>query len=53
MKPDSQVSVPYETASIIRDAFLPSNPNKMRKADPRVVQAAKDFIKAVQDAKLG
>lgn len=32
------------TALLVRQAFLPANPNKLRNARPDVVQAAKDFI---------
>lgn len=42
------VSIPIDVARLIRNVFLPHNPNKMRKATPEVVQAAKDFIAAVE-----
>ncbi len=44
---DDHVSVPHPTAQLVRLAFLPTNPTKMRNAAPEVVQAAKDFIAAV------
>jgi len=44
------VTIPLETARLIRGAFLPVNPNKLRGAAPEVVQAAKDFISAVDRA---
>jgi hypothetical protein len=40
----TEITVPLRVADIIRKAFLPRNPNKMRAADPEVVEAAKTFI---------
>lgn len=37
------VAIPLEVASIIDRVFLPRNPNKMRGADPAVVDAVKTF----------
>lgn len=33
-----------EQVRIIRNVFIPRNPNKMRGADPKVVEAARAFI---------
>jgi hypothetical protein len=44
------VTIPLEVAILIRNVFVPRNPNKMRNAAPAVVQAAKDFIQAVAAA---
>jgi hypothetical protein len=44
------VTVDFRTADLIRKAFVPRNPKKMRNAAPEVVQAAKDFIAAVEAA---
>lgn len=41
------VTIPADVALLIRRAFLPLNPNKMRKADPKVVTAAHQFIAAI------
>lgn len=38
------VLVPRKTMRLIRLAFLPANPNRMRAADPDVVAAAREFI---------
>ena len=43
-----EISVSPEMALLIRRAFLPANPNKMRNAAPEVVAAAKEFIRAVE-----
>lgn len=37
------VTIPLETAQTIDGAFLPSNPNRMRRPHPEVLEAAKDF----------
>ena len=52
MSDNDRVSSPLDltTAMLVRRAFLPLNPNKMRGADPGVVQAAKDFIAVVESA---
>lgn len=42
------VTIPLDVARLIRNAFLPVNPNKMRNAAPEVVAAAKAFIAAVE-----
>lgn len=47
-KKEPTVGTTLETARLIRNVFLPSNPNKMRKAAPEVVAAAKAFIAAVE-----
>ncbi|NUB07111.1 hypothetical protein FW320_13115 [Azospirillum sp. Vi22] len=44
------ITIPLSVAKIIDAAFLPGNPNKMRGAHPDVVQAAKDFKRAVNIA---
>ena len=41
------VSVDLRTAQLIRGAFLPTNPNKLRSAIPEVIAAAKTFIDAL------
>ena len=41
------VTIPATTALLIRQAFVPMNPNKMRNAHPDVVTAAHEFIAAV------
>lgn len=45
-----KVTVDLETAKLIRRAFLPVNPDKMRTAAPEVVDAARKFIDAVEAA---
>jgi hypothetical protein len=50
--PSKTVTIPLETAKLIRGAFLPANPNKLRAAAPEVVKAAKDFIAAVEQPTL-
>jgi hypothetical protein len=40
------VTLPADVAHLIRRAFLPLNPNKMRNAAPEVVAAAHQFIAA-------
>jgi hypothetical protein len=42
-----EIVVPYEIAKIIRNVFLPQNPNKLRGAHPDTVAAAKYFIDAL------
>lgn len=44
------ITIPLSIAIVIRSVFLPSNPNKMRKAHPDVVAAAKRFIRAVEES---
>lgn len=44
------VRLTLEMATLIRAAFLPHNPNKMRNADPHVVAAAWEFIRLVEEA---
>lgn len=44
------VEIDLETASTIRNAFVPRNPRKMRNCDERVRQAAIRFIEAVEQA---
>ena len=46
----SAILVDLDTAQLVRGAFLPKNPNKMRGAAPEVVGAAKKFIAAVEGA---
>ena len=46
------VIVDYHTAYLIRRAFLPSNPNKMRSAAPQVIEAARTFIEAVESSSM-
>ena len=41
------VTIPATTALLIRQVFVPINPNKMRNAHPDVVAAAHQFIAAV------
>lgn len=48
-RPTEAFSIPMRTAVLIRRAFLPTNPNKMRKAHPDVVVAALDFIQHVRE----
>lgn len=48
-----QVEIDLRTAQIIRSVFLPANPNKLRKAAPEVVSAAKNFIAAVNQTPSG
>lgn len=43
------ITIPLSIAIVIRSVFLPANPNKMRKAHPDVVAAAKRFIAAVNE----
>lgn len=38
------VCMPRRTAALVRNAFLPLNPNKLRAADPEVKEAARIFI---------
>jgi hypothetical protein len=47
---ETGVHLTLETATLIRAAFLPHNPNKMRNADPSVVEAAREFIRLVEEA---
>lgn len=44
------VTVDLDTAYLIAKVFCPANPNKMRKADPRVVAAAHEFKRATHEA---
>lgn len=44
------LTIPLETALLIRAAFLPRNPNKLRSAAPEVVAATKAFIAALEAA---
>lgn len=44
------VTIPLSVAILIRNVFVPRNPNKMRKAHPDVVSAAKRFIRAVEES---
>ena len=44
------VTIPLDVAVLVRNAFLPANPNKMRTASTETVDAAKAFISAVRDA---
>lgn len=44
------VVVPRDIAKLIRNVFLPTNPNKMRGAHPDTVAAAKAFIAVVESA---
>lgn len=46
---DTTITIPLRMAKTIRLAFLPNSPNKMRNAAPETVQAAKDFIDAVEN----
>ncbi len=41
--PAGEVRIPRDVATLIDQAFLPSNPSKMRSAAPEVVEAAKTF----------
>lgn len=51
--PSDTITIPRRTAELIRRAFLPTNPNKLRTAAPEVKQAAKDFIALVEGAQEG
>ena len=42
----SVILIPPEVASVINGAFLPTSPNKMRDAAPKVVSAAHDLERA-------
>lgn len=42
------VLIAWRTADLVRKAFLPRNPNKLRSACPEVVNAAHDFIHTAQ-----
>ena len=42
------VELTSEEASMVRRVFFPINPNKMRNADPRVVDLAKRMIKSLE-----
>jgi hypothetical protein len=44
------VMVSLETARLVRGAFLPSNPNKLRNGDDNLKAAAWEFIRAVEAA---
>lgn len=39
------VSIPYDVAALIRNVFLPRNPNKLRSATPEVRAAVVEFIR--------
>lgn len=43
------ITLPVSVALLIRQVFLPRNPNKMRNAHPDVVAAVKRFIAAVEE----
>jgi len=43
------VVLPLEVARIVRNVFLPRNPNKLRGAHPDTVSAAKAYIAAFED----
>jgi len=43
------VVLPLAVAKIIRNVFLPRNPNKLRGAHPDTVAAVKAYIAAVED----
>lgn len=42
------VELDLETAQLIRNAFIPHNPRRMRNCDEQVRQAALRFIEAVE-----
>ena len=43
------VAFPRDVAKLVRKVFLLMNPNRMRVADPRVVDSARAFIAAVEE----
>lgn len=47
------VTIPLDVAVMVRNVFLPLNPNKMRDAAPSVVAAAHAFKVAVAAAESG
>jgi hypothetical protein len=47
---NAAIIIDLDTAQLVRGAFLPRNPNKMRGAAPEIVAAAHKFIAAVGDA---
>lgn len=49
-RPPRTITIDLDDAIIVRNVFLPRNPNKMRGADPLVVAAAKKFIREVNAA---
>jgi hypothetical protein len=49
------VTIPLDVAVLVRNAFLPLNPRKLRSATPEVKAAAmvfKDAVARAQDAEL-
>jgi hypothetical protein len=44
------VTVPLWVARLVCIAFLPRNPNKLRRATPEVKEAAGQFVKLVNEA---
>lgn len=44
------VVLPLRTAEVVRNVFLPRNPNKLRGAHPDTIAAAKDYIARVNEA---
>lgn len=46
------VTIPLDVAVMVRDVFLPLNPNKMRGTAPGVKEAAHAFKAAVAAAEL-
>ncbi len=50
---EATVAIPLRTAQFVDNVFLPANPNKLRRAHPDVVQAAKVFKSLVAMATRG
>ena len=46
------LALPFRTAEVVLNVFLPRNPNKLRGAHPDTVAAAKDFIARFESASL-
>lgn len=47
---EKTVEIDLDTARLIRQAFVPRNPRKLRNCDPDVRQAALRFIELVEHA---
>lgn len=47
------VTLPIETARLIRAVFLPRNPRKMRNAHPDTIAAVNAYLAALSAAELG
>jgi len=48
LEPSIIIEISFRNLQLIRNCFLPANPNKLRTSTPEVRQAAKDFIEVYE-----